>query len=135
MLFIPHAIAVKAQIRPGRVVFVLSNADLFLDDEEVTVFVPDEVFLVVQRRKLLFDKFPEPLVIRLDTGDESDLAGMILCIEKIQVVCCIVSRVNQAGIDIDAKRFVEDGNELYLSSNGVWQAKVVPPEYFTIHYI
>ena len=38
-------------------------------------------------------------------------------------------------LDIDAKRFVEDGNELYLSSNGVWQAKVVPPEYFTIHYI
>ncbi len=33
---------------------------------------------------------------------------------------------------IDAKRFVADGNELYLSANGVWQAKQVPPEYFTI---
>ena len=62
MLFIPHAIAVKAQIHPGRVAFVLSNADLLLDDEEVTVFVPDKVFLVIQRRKLFFDEFPEPLV-------------------------------------------------------------------------
>lgn len=34
-------------------------------------------------------------------------------------------------LTIDAKRFVADGNELYLSSNGVWQAKHVPPEYFT----
>ena len=33
---------------------------------------------------------------------------------------------------IDARRFVSDGNELYLSANGVWQAKQVPPEYFTI---
>ena len=36
---------------------------------------------------------------------------------------------------IDAKRFVEDGHELYLSSNNVWQAKAVPPEYFTIEYL
>ena len=36
---------------------------------------------------------------------------------------------------IDAKRFVADGNELYLSANGVWQAKQVPSEYFTIKYV
>ena len=36
---------------------------------------------------------------------------------------------------IDAQRFVADGNELYLSANGVWQAKQVPPEYFTIKYV
>ena len=35
----------------------------------------------------------------------------------------------------DAKRFVADGNELYLSANGVWQAKGVSPEYFTVQYI
>ena len=36
---------------------------------------------------------------------------------------------------IDAKRFVADGNELYLSANGIWQAKHVPPEYFTIKHV
>ena len=36
---------------------------------------------------------------------------------------------------IKAKQFVEDGNELYRSSNGVWQAKAVPPRYFTVQYI
>ena len=33
---------------------------------------------------------------------------------------------------IEAERFVHDGNDLYRSSNGVWQAKEVPPEYFTL---
>ena len=36
---------------------------------------------------------------------------------------------------IDAGRFVADGNTLYLSANGIWQAKHVPPEYFTVKYI
>ena len=36
---------------------------------------------------------------------------------------------------IDAKQFVADGNELYRSSNGVWQAKAVPPRYFTVRYV
>ncbi|MBQ3264687.1 MAG: RNA 2'-phosphotransferase [Ruminococcus sp.] len=36
---------------------------------------------------------------------------------------------------IRAKEFVEDGNELYRSSNGVWQAKAVPPQYFTVQYV
>ena len=35
---------------------------------------------------------------------------------------------------IDAKRFVDDGNELYISSNGVWQSRCVPPQYFTVEY-
>lgn len=37
-------------------------------------------------------------------------------------------------LKIDAKRFVEDGNEIYLSANGVWQAKAVPPKYFIVIY-
>ena len=37
-------------------------------------------------------------------------------------------------LKIRAKDFVNDGNELYRSSNGVWQAKYVAPEYFTICY-
>lgn len=37
-------------------------------------------------------------------------------------------------LKIRAKDFVADGHDLYRSSNGVWQAKNVPPEYFTICY-
>ena len=29
--------------------------------------------------------------------------------------------------------FVADGHELYRSSNGVWQAKAVPPEYLSVY--
>ncbi len=35
-------------------------------------------------------------------------------------------------LKIRARDFKNDGNELYRSSNGVWQAKAVPPEYFKI---
>ena len=31
-----------------------------------------------------------------------------------------------------AADFVKDGHELYLSANGIWQAKAVPPEYLSI---
>ena len=37
-------------------------------------------------------------------------------------------------LKIRAKDFVDDGNELYRTSNGVWQARYVPPAYFTICY-
>ena len=37
-------------------------------------------------------------------------------------------------LKIRAKDFVDDGNELYRSSNGVWQTRYVPPVYFTICY-
>ena len=37
-------------------------------------------------------------------------------------------------LKIRAKDFVDDGNELYRSSNDVWQARCVPPAYFTICY-
>ena len=37
-------------------------------------------------------------------------------------------------LKIRAKDFVNDGNELCRSSNGVWQAKYVAPEYFTVCY-
>ncbi len=37
-------------------------------------------------------------------------------------------------LKICAKDFVGDGNELYLSPNGVWQAKAVPPQYFSVCY-
>ena len=33
---------------------------------------------------------------------------------------------------IRAKQFVADGNELYRSENGVWQARFVAPEYFSV---
>ena len=33
-----------------------------------------------------------------------------------------------------AKDFVRDGNKLYLSPNGIWQAKAVPPQYFSVCY-
>lgn len=36
---------------------------------------------------------------------------------------------------IDAKRFADDGNELYISANGVWQAREVPAEYLTVRYV
>ena len=36
-------------------------------------------------------------------------------------------------LQIRARDFKNDGNELCLSSNGVWQAKAVPPEYFTVY--
>ena len=35
-------------------------------------------------------------------------------------------------LKIRARDFNNDGNELYRSSNGVWQARYVAPEYFTI---
>lgn len=35
-------------------------------------------------------------------------------------------------LKIHARDFKNDGNELYRSSNGVWQTKEVPPEYFTV---
>ena len=31
-----------------------------------------------------------------------------------------------------AKDFVDDGNELFLSTNGVWQAKSVPAKYLSV---
>lgn len=34
---------------------------------------------------------------------------------------------------IDTQRFVKDGNQLYRSLNGVWQAKCVPAKYFEIY--
>ena len=37
-------------------------------------------------------------------------------------------------LKIRAKDFVNDGHELYISSNGVWQAKYVPVEYFSVYY-
>ena len=36
---------------------------------------------------------------------------------------------------IRARDFVRDGHELCRSDNGVWQARAVPPEYFTIQYV
>lgn len=36
---------------------------------------------------------------------------------------------------IRAADFVADGHELFLSANGVWQARAVPPEYFTVAYV
>ena len=33
---------------------------------------------------------------------------------------------------IRAADFVADGHELFLSANGVWQTKAVPPEYLTV---
>ena len=33
---------------------------------------------------------------------------------------------------IHARQFVEDGHELLRSDNGVWQARAVPAEYFTV---
>lgn len=39
---------------------------------------------------------------------------------------------NPIVLQIRARDFKNDGNELYRSSNGVWQAKAVPPKYFTI---
>ena len=39
---------------------------------------------------------------------------------------------NPVVLKLRAKDFVRDGNELYLSSNGVWQAKAVPPQYFSV---
>lgn len=36
---------------------------------------------------------------------------------------------------IRAQEFVDDGNELFLSANGVWQAKSVPVKYFSIRYV
>lgn len=41
---------------------------------------------------------------------------------------------NPVVLVINAKQFVADGNELYVSSNGVWQAKSVPTKYFTVIY-
>lgn len=35
-------------------------------------------------------------------------------------------------LKIRARDFVTDGNELHRSSNGVWQAKAVPPQYFSV---
>lgn len=35
-------------------------------------------------------------------------------------------------LKIHARKFVQDGHELYLSPNGVWQAKSVPVRYFEI---
>lgn len=40
-----------------------------------------------------------------------------------------------AVLRIRAADFVADGHELFLSANGVWQAKAVPPEYFTVEDI
>ena len=36
---------------------------------------------------------------------------------------------------IRAQEFVSDGNELYRSANGVWQAKEVPAKYFAVQYL
>jgi putative RNA 2'-phosphotransferase len=38
-------------------------------------------------------------------------------------------------LEIRARQFVADGHELFRSANGVWQAKAVHPEYFTVRYL
>lgn len=35
-------------------------------------------------------------------------------------------------LEFRAKEFVDDGNSLFLSANGVWQAKLVPTKYLSI---
>lgn len=35
-------------------------------------------------------------------------------------------------LQIRARDFVRDGHELFRSDNGVWQARAVPPAYFTV---
>lgn len=35
-------------------------------------------------------------------------------------------------LEFKAKDFVDDGNELFLSANGVWQAKFVPTKYLSV---
>ncbi len=42
---------------------------------------------------------------------------------------------NPVVLIIKAKEFVNDGNILYRSSNGVWLTKEVPCKYFSIQYI
>lgn len=37
-----------------------------------------------------------------------------------------------AVLKIRARQFVADGHDLFRSDNGVWQAKAVPAEYFTV---
>lgn len=41
---------------------------------------------------------------------------------------------NPVVLVINAKKFVNDGHELYRSANGVWQAKAVPAKYISIIY-
>lgn len=40
---------------------------------------------------------------------------------------------NPVVLRIYARKFVQDGHKLYLSSNGVWQAKSVPVKYLEIY--
>lgn len=39
---------------------------------------------------------------------------------------------NPIVLRVSAQQFVADGHELYLSANGVWQARAVPPSYLQI---
>lgn len=41
---------------------------------------------------------------------------------------------NPVVLQIRAREFVDDGNELFLSANNVWQAKHIPPKYFNVIY-
>ncbi len=42
---------------------------------------------------------------------------------------------NPVVLIVDAKRFVDDGHELFVSTNGVWLARAVPIEYLTVQYL
>ena len=101
MLFIRHAVQVKTQIQPRRILLFAADHDFFLLDEQVSVLIFDEVFLIIKAAELFPDHGLERFVPGADPRDEADPALMVFIVKQIQVVPGVVSRVHDAGGNID----------------------------------
>ena len=103
MLFIRHAVQVKAQVQPCGIILFAADHDLPFLDEQVPVFVFDEVLLIIKAAELFPDHGLERFVPGADPRDEADPALMVFIVKQIQVVPGDVSRVQDAGGNIDSE--------------------------------
>lgn len=79
----------------------------------------------------------EPLFINLDGGwaAVSNILQTLHISPDFEIAINVGNRHGKPVVlEISAQKFVHDGYELFRSANGIWQAKAVPPEYFTVRY-
>ena len=85
MLFIRHAVQVKAHIQPCGIVLFTADHDFPLLDEQISVFVFDEVFHIIRAVKFFPDHCCRRSVPGPDPRDEADLAHMGFIVKQIRV--------------------------------------------------
>ena len=104
MLFVRHSVTVKSEIHPRRIVLVAPDHYGAFYDKKVAVFILDEVLLGIYARKLLSYEFLECLVSGANSGNEANLALVVIIVEQVEVVVRVVSRIHDARRHINPHR-------------------------------